>query len=492
MTLTDIALQTIDPIDLLKHTIDSLDLPADWVGIRAMREDRRQRSHRDGNPESNRRSRHQGAMVEVMVNGQLGYAATNHLSVDGLRQAAVVALAQAQAAIPWQIYKFQPAIRPQVFGVYHSPVSKPLKSLSTGEVNDLLTRICQGLKVSDKIVQTNANMTSQEVDTWLVSSNGTQIHQYFSLLTTHCGATAQDGAVVQTRTYNGPQAHCYQGGWELLGQRDDFWESVQQVGEQAVELLTAAECPEMTTTLVLAPDQMMLQIHESIGHPLELDRILGDERNYAGGSFVKPKDFGTLRYGAQLLNVTFDPTIDREFASYAFDDTGAVAERQYLIRDGVLERGLGSHESQSRLGVPGVACARATAWDRPPIDRMANINLEPGDLAFAHLIAAIEDGVYMEANRSWSIDDQRYKFQFGCEYAKRIRHGRLAETLRNPNYRATTPQFWHSLVHLGNRDTWRMFGTPYCGKGEPNQVVRVGHGAPTCAFANIEVFGGVG
>jgi predicted Zn-dependent protease len=277
-----------------------------------------------------------------------------------------------------------------------------------------------------------------------------------------------------------------------MAQDDALWHAVDQVGSQAVELLTADECPEMATTLVLAPDQMMLQIHESIGHPLELDRILGDERNYAGGSFVKPEDFGKLQYGSDVMNVTFDPTNTSQFASYGFDDTGAVAEKQFLIRNGRLERGLGSHESQTRLGIPGVACARVTSWNRPPIDRMANINLEPGDTPVEEIIAGIEDGVYMEANRSWSIDDQRYKFQFGCEYAKRIRHGELAETLRNPNYRATTPEFWKSLVKVGNRQSWKAFGTPYCGKGEPNQVIRVGHGAPVCAFESIEVFGGAG
>lgn len=490
--MTATPLRTSDPIDVLKQTLDSLDLPADWVGLRAVQEDRHQRSQRDGKPDQNRRSRHQGAMVEVMVNGQIGYAATNDLSVRSLQQAAAQAFDQATAAVPWQIYAFQSMVRPPGFGVYHSPTRQPLKSLASSEVNDLLFRICQGLNVSDTIVQATATITTQDIDTWLVSSNGTQIHQRFSLLTVHFGATAQAGTIVQTRNYNGPRAHCYQGGWETLGRQDEFWASVQQIGEQAVELLTADDCPEMATTLVLAPDQMMLQIHESIGHPLELDRILGDERNYAGGSFVKPEDFGNLQYGTSLLNVTFDPTVAHEFASYAFDDTGVAAERQYLIRDGILERGLGSHESQERLGVAGVACARATSWDRPPIDRMANINLEPGDRSLTDLIGSVDNGVYMEANRSWSIDDQRFKFQFGCEYARRIRQGKLAETLRNPNYRATTPQFWNSLVQVGNRDTWRMFGTPYCGKGEPNQIIRVGHGAPVCVFANIEVFGGAG
>ncbi|MEO0540374.1 MAG: TldD/PmbA family protein, partial [Cyanobacteria bacterium P01_A01_bin.105] len=241
---------------------------------------------------------------------------------------------------------------------------------------------------------------------------------------------------------------------------------------------------------VLAPDQMMLQIHESIGHPLELDRILGDERNYAGGSFVTPQDFGTLAYGSPLMNVTFDPTVIGEAASYGFDDVGTPARPEYLIRRGRLERGLGGLESQARLGVAGVANARASSWNRPAIDRMANINLEPGDQPFAAIIGQIERGVYMETNRSWSIDDQRHKFQFGCEYGRLIENGQLTHTVKNPNYRSTTPQFWHSLSQVGDRSTWEVYGTPFCGKGEPNQLVRVGHAAPVCAFEQIEVFGG--
>ena len=488
--MTATPLRTIaDPADLLQDAIASFNLVADWVGIRATREESVYRSQRDGKPESNRRSAAQGAMVEVLVDGQLGYAATNNFTVEGLRQAAQQAFQQAKAAAPWKIHAFQHNVRPTVLGVYQSPVEKPLKTLTTKHAHELLSRICQGLKVSDQIVQASASITAKEVDTWLASSSGTQVHQHFSLFTPSFGATAQDGAMVQTRSNNG-RGHCYQAGWEFFDVGDELWASVQRIGEQAIELLTAAECPDMTTALVLAPDQMMLQIHESIGHPLELDRILGDERNYAGGSFVKPADFGTLQYGSEQLNVTFDPTVEQEFASYAFDDTGVVAERQYLIREGILQRGLGSHESQARLGVPGVACARATSWDRPPIDRMANINVEPGDRSFGQIIGSIEDGIYMEANRSWSIDDQRFKFQFGCEYGRRIRNGQLAETVRNPNYRATTPQFWGSLAQVGDRDTWQVFGTPFCGKGEPNQIIRVGHGAPVCAFNQIEVFGG--
>ncbi|MGF1535836.1 MAG: TldD/PmbA family protein [Elainellaceae cyanobacterium] len=472
----------------LSKILSKIDLPADWIGLRGVRERSSHYTVRDGKPQHNGRSLEQGVMVEVMVDGHIGYGATNALEEAQLLSAAAIAYQQAKTASEWAIYAATQAARPQVNGRYASPVETALSALSAGEVNQLLVDLCSHMAISDRIVQTLANAAVTDRETWFVSSNGSEVYQRLAMIESHFGVVAQDGPVVQPRTHNGFRAHCYQGGWEHVP--NTLAPQARRVAEQALELLTAEECPDTATTLVLAPDQMMLQIHESVGHPLELDRILGDERNYAGGSFVKPADFGHLDYGSPLMNITFDPTVAHEFASYQFDDTGAPATREYLIQDGRLLRGLGSLESQSRLGVPGVACARATSWNRPPIDRMANINLEPGSESFEQMISGIEHGVYMEANRSWSIDDQRYKFQFGCEYAKLIENGQITRTLRNPNYRATTPQFWHSLTHVGDRSTWEVYGTPYCGKGEPNQVIRVGHGSPVCAFENIEVFGG--
>jgi predicted Zn-dependent protease len=474
--------------ELLK-AIDTLDVAADWIGLRAVKEWVSTHSVRDGLPQRNSKSVSQGVMVEVLVNGQIGYGAVNSFQIDRLQAAAQTAYQQALAASQWAIHPLTVSVRPKVVGNYTSPFLKPFNSLSSGEINDLLMQLCQELKVSEQIVQTNAIVYTTETESWFVSSNGSEVYQKFMMLETHYGATAQDGGVVQQRSNNGYLAHCYQGGWELFPE-PDLWEHSRLVGEQAVELLTATECPTATTTLVLAPDQMMLQIHESVGHPLELDRILGDERNYAGGSFVKPSDFGQLIYGSELMNITFDPTVPGEYASYSFDDVGTPATKEYLIQSGVLKRGLGSLESQQRMSVPGVACARASSWNRPPIDRMANLNLESGTETLSDLIQGIEHGVYMASNRSWSIDDQRYKFQFGCEYARLIENGQLTKTLRNPNYRATTPTFWHSLVKIGDDTTWKMYGTPYCGKGEPNQAIRVGHGSPVCVFTDIEVFGG--
>jgi predicted Zn-dependent protease len=475
--------------DLSNAIVALEDIPADWIGLRAVKETVGHHNVRDGKPQTNGKSLSYGIMVEVLVKGQIGYGATNVLTLDSIRAAAQTAYRQALAASEWSIHPLTTAVRPKVVGQYFSPFVKPLNALTPGEINDLLVRLCQTLKVSDQIVQTNATAITNETESWFVSSNGSEVYQKFLMLETHYGATAQDGAIVQQRSNNGYLSHCYQGGWELFPEAN-LWQRAQQIGEQAVELLTAEECPATTTTLVLAPDQMMLQIHESIGHPLELDRILGDERNYAGGSFVKTSDFGKLSYGSELMNVTFNPTIAGEFASYSFDDTGAPATREHVIQAGVLLRGLGSLESQTRAGIPGVSCARASSWNRPPIDRMANLNLEPGTDSFEDLIQNIESGVYMESNCSWSIDDQRHKFQFGCEYAKLIEKGNLTKTLRNPNYRATTPQFWHSLTGVGNDSTWQMYGTPYCGKGEPNQAIRVGHGSPVCVFSDVEVFGG--
>ena len=444
---------------------------------------------RDGLPQNNGKSLNMGAMIEVMVDGCLGYAATNSLNISSLQNAAEIAYKQALAARKWWIYPITKNIRPQVVGEYQSPYLEPFNAISPGEINDLLIRICQGLKINDKIVQTTARISTHQKETWLISSNGSEIYQKILTLGNHFSAIAQDGEIVQQRTNNGQEANYYQGGWELF-KEDNLWHQVQKVAEEVLELLTAAECPNTRTNLVLAPDQMMLQIHESIGHPLEIDRILGDERNYAGGSFVTKDDFGKLEYGSPLLNITFDPTVTGEFASYGFDDTGAIATKEYIIKKGILQRGLGSLESQTRANLPGVACARACSWNRPPIDRMANLNLEPGNATFEEIIAGIEHGIYMESNRSWSIDDQRYKFQFGCEYAKLIENGKLTKTLRNPNYRATTPEFWHSLIQVGDNSNWQIYGAPHCGKGEPNQMIFVGHGSPVCAFANVEVFGG--
>jgi len=474
----------------LKIALSHIDLPqAEWIGLREVKEINTTRYVRDRFPQSNGRSLSHGVMIEVLVDGQFGYASTNHLDLANIQLTAQRAYQQAKTAARWAIHRFTINQRPKAVGQYFSPFLKPTDAIAPKELNELLIEICDTLKVSDKIVKTSAYAVITAIETQFISSNGSDIYQKFLVVATDYAATAQDGAIIQRRGDNGQLARCNQIGMEVFD-RSAILQRAKVVGEQAVELLSATECPTETTSLVLAPDQMLLQIHESIGHPLEIDRILGDERNYAGGSFVKLEDFGKMQYGSSLMNVTFDPTRAGEFASYAFDDAGIPATKEYLIKEGKLLRGLGSSESQVRSGLQGVANARATSWNRPAIDRMANINLEAGEHSFESIIADIEHGVYMESNRSWSIDDYRNKFQFGCEYAKLIENGKLTKTLRNPNYRGVTNQFWSSLAKVGSQPTVEAYGSPFCGKGEPNQVIRVGHASPVCLFENIEVFGG--
>ena len=200
--------------------------------------------------------------------------------------------------------------------------------------------------------------------------------------------------------------------------------------------------------------------------------------------------FGTYRYGSALLDVTFDPERGEQQASYRYDDDGVPAEKSYIIRGGILERPLGSVFSQARARMDGTANARASSWNRPPIDRMANLNVEPGTSTFDDIVAGVEKGIVMTTNCSWSIDDSRNKFQFGCEKGQLIENGKLGPVVKNANYRGVSATFWRSLSAVGDASTLEVLGTPFCGKGEPNQVVHVGHASPVCRFDGVDVFGG--
>ncbi len=461
---------------------------AEWAGLRRVRTAGRGYRAKDGRFDSAFDFVDEGYMLEVLYQGQFGYAALASPDPATLRSAAERALRLAMAAAPRAIFRFDLEVRPPTMLRYESP-----RRLRAAFGADLLSRqavqLTEAMRISDKIVQAAAEIDARDIETEIVSTSGASIEQRIHLLGYGVQAIARDGGVTQLRSANGPRGRNHQGGWEFLDLAGGEAEA-RRIAEQALELLSAPECPAMKADLVLAPDQMMLQIHESVGHPLELDRMLGDERNFAGSTFVKLEDIGTLRYGSELMNITFDPTIPSEAASYGADDIGNPAKKEFLVKNGILVRALGSLESQQRSDKPGVANQRAQDWFRAPIDRMANLNLEPGKDRFEDIIASVEQGVFMEANRSWSIDDYRNKFQFGCEYARLIENGRLAKTVRNPNYRGVSATFWRNLFKVGDASTFGIFGTPNCGKGEPNQVITVGHASPACAFRDVEIFGG--
>lgn len=461
---------------------------ADYASIRFMRERNERISVRQNILQPIHVSDDAGAMVTVYKNGGIGYAATSDLSDAGLRAAGQAALEWAERTASCAVTDFSRLPRARVAGDYRSPVRKPWADTSLNDKIDLLKRESERLKAHPAIVDWEARMWNTEIESLIVDTEGSRVRQRNSILVPDLRATANRGTETQTRTFGGFRAG-RQGGLEVLDNLG-FFEAAPRVAAEAVQLLDAPNCPTGEFDLLLAPDQMILQIHESIGHPLELDRILGDERNYAGTSFVTLDMFGTYQYGSKLLNIVFDPTIEGEMASYGFDDEGLPAHREYIIKEGILLRPLGGRVSQARTGLPGVANSRACSWNRPPIDRMANLNLEPGTTPFDEMVAQVERGVYMQSNCSWSIDDSRNKFQFGCEVGHLIENGKITKMVKNPNYRGISATFWRSLKAVGTPDTFEVLGTPYCGKGEPNQSIRVGHASPAALFSNVQVFGG--
>ncbi len=429
-----------------------------------------------------------GAMVTVMHLGGYGYAATSDLSAAGLQEAMLRARSWAQAASGRTVTDYSKINMPCPKGRYHSPRSATPPQFSRREIIDMLMAESQACAIDERIVDWDASLWTVNIEQLYLSTDGADAAQSFHLVMPDLRVTANEGSDTQMRSFAGGGL-CQQGDLSVW-LNSGFQGSGQKVAQEALALLAAPNCPVGNMDLLLMPSQMMLQIHESIGHPLELDRILGDERNYAGTSFVTKDMFGQYQYGSPLLNVSFDPTRPEQLASYAWDDDGSPAQKEFVIRNGILERPLGGAISQARAGMPGVAAARACSWNRPALDRMSNLNIEPGNTSLQAMIASVERGVLMDTNLSWSIDDSRNKFQFGCEYGRLIENGELKGVVKNPNYRGISATFWRSLKAVGTADTLEVMGTPFCGKAEPSQVIRVGHASPACLFENVEVFGG--
>jgi TldD protein len=316
----------------------------------------------------------------------------------------------------------------------------------------------------------------------------------YSTRIVHVGAgittTAVRGGVVQRRS--APNSHggaCHQAGFEFV-RGLELEEEATRVGREARALLDAPVCPTGPTTLVLGSSQLALQVHESVGHATELDRIFGSEAAYAGTSWVTPSAIGSLEYGSDLMNVVADATEPGGLGTFGWDDEGVPAQRVPIVDSGRLVGVLSSREAAAELGLArSGGTARADGPDRAPLIRMTNIDLLPGDLSMEELLEDVEDGVFLETNRSWSIDDKRLNFQFGTEVGYRISNGELGELVRNPIYAGMTPEFWRSMDAVGDASTWHLWGLPNCGKGQPGQVARVSHGAPVARFRHVAVRG---
>ncbi len=465
----------------IKNLISKFKNEVEFLGVKSVVEKTTQISVRNELAEALSTQIDSGVRIEVMFNQHIGYASTTDTSDDGLLRAFQLAKAQTKHMSANKAYPFPHSIRPKALGQYRSQIQKPLDTLSLSQMQKVLQDCTQAMAASPLIFYRAANASIVETEEIKWDSLGSEFSQTFSIVNLDLMARAQDQNDIQTRSHN----LCLQIGAEVF-LRNLLFPLADQIAKEVLELIKAPNCPKGPLDLIISPDQMALQIHETVGHPLEIDRILGDERNYAGWSFVTMADFGHLDYGSSKMNITFEPDRFSELASYSFDDSGLKAEKQFLIQNGRLKRGLGSLESAERSQSPPVANFRSSSWNRPPIDRMANLNLEPGTTLLKDLVSKVEKGIWMSTNRSWSIDDYRRKFQFGCEYGVLIEEGQPKGVVKNPNYHGVSVPFWNKLADTSIESG--VYGSFYCGKGEPNQIIRVGHTSPYCLFKNVDIF----
>jgi len=323
---------------------------------------------------------------------------------------------------------------------------------------------------------------------WFANSEGAFIEQ--TIIETGGGmeCTAAGHGDVQKRSYpNSFGRHQGCVGYEFF-RAMDLPAHAQRIAEQAVALLTAQPCPSGITTVILDGTQVALQVHESCGHPIELDRVFGTEAAFAGTSFLTPDKLGTFRYGSEHVNITADATIPGGLGTFGYDDEGVPAQRVPIVREGVFVGYLTSRETAPLIGQErSNGSMRADGWNRIPLIRMTNVNLEPGQGTLEELIADTEEGIYMETNKSWSIDDKRLNFQFGTEIAWEIKNGRLGAMIKNATYTGITPEFWRSCDAVCGPEEWVLWGTPNCGKGQPMQIAHTGHGAAPARFRNVRV-----
>jgi TldD protein len=425
----------------------------------------------------------EGIGVRVLVKGAWGFACDRRLTEAGARDAALRACAFARAAAGRHARTLTP-VEPQS-GRYESAVERDPFAVPLADKVDLCLRADAALDGPDVTVR-RAMVRAQREHKLLLSSEGTEVEQVL----TECGAgidcAAARNGVYQMRSY--PSAHVgssCQLGWEYVDGLKLVGEA-PRVREQAAALLRADPCPSAVTTVVLDADQVALQVHESVGHPTELDRVYGTEASYAGTSFLKPEDLGSLRYGSEHMNITADPTTPGGLGSFAFDDEGVPAQSAPIVQAGTLTSFLTSRETAARIGAGQGGSMRADSWNRMPLVRMTNLHIEPGEGTLDDLLAEVDDGIYMETNRSWSIDDKRLNFQFGTQIAWEIKAGKLGRMLRDATYTGITPQFWGSLDAVAGRESWRLYGLTNCGKGQPGQGAHVSHGAAPARFLNVQ------
>ena len=471
--------------DLVQQAVDG---GASYADVRLVTRTSEQVRVWDGKTEELLSHSSRGFGVRVLVDGAWGFAGSPDLSSGRQTVSSALEVARASACLQKEPVELAPV--PVERTRWQNAFQINLHSISFQERLDLLMAADAAMAGVPGITQRKASMGFYFTDQLFASSEGAFIEQNLCACGAGLTALAAGEGEVQHRSY--PAS--FQGNYATAGYEHvlglGLVEGARTCAEQAAALLRADACPPGKTTLVMDSSMMTLLIHESIGHALELDRVLGSEASYAGTSFATPDKLGQLQYGSPQVTITADATLPGGLASFGYDDEGAPARRTILIDKGRLVNYLTSRETAARLGLPVSGSMRADGWQRTPLIRMTQINLEPGDSSLAEMIASTDQGIYMETVNTYSIDDKRLNFQFGPEIGWEIRSGKVGRMLKNVRFTAMTPEFWNACDAVGGPAEWKLWGIPVCGKGEPGQVVHVGHGSPPVRFRNIHVLGG--
>jgi TldD protein len=475
--------------DLMSRALDLARLRgAQYADIRVVNTRAENISVKDGIVDTLDFSESIGFGVRVLVGGAWGFASSRELTGEEIDRVTGLALqiAHASAMVSGEKVGLGPAVTSQ--GVYITPVQIDPFSVSLEDKLAVLMAADAEMAKEPGVKVRDSNLTAIREQKWFANTEGASTEQ--TIIETGGGiqATAVGDGEIQVRSYpNSFGRQQVTAGWEaLLGW--DLIGNARRVASEAVALLTADPCPSnLTTTLILGGAQLGLQIHESCGHPTELDRVFGSEAAYAGTSFLTTEKLNNFRYGSPFVNITADSVTPLGLGTFGWDDEGIAASSSYLVKEGQFVGYLMSRETATKIGKVSNGCMRASGWNRVPIIRMVNVSLLPGTWTFDDLVADTDDGVYMETNRSWSIDDRRYNFQFGTEMGYEIKKGKLGRQLRNCTYTGITPEFWNSCDAICSAGDWNMWGTPNCGKGQPGQVAHTGHGAAPARFRNIKV-----
>jgi TldD protein len=465
---------------------------ATYADVRVVDERGRALATKNGKIGNASDSRSQGFNVRVLVDGGWGFAASADLGRKAVEGTAAEAVAIAKASAKVKQNDVQLVPEKAVTAEWTTPHKIDPFSISIEQNLALLQKIDSELRSVKGVTLAETNMNFRREELWFFSSAGADIHQ--TKVTTGAGYVVYSfaGSEIQKRSYPNSFGGQWQNkGYELIDELK-LVENARRIGEEAVALHSADQCPQGVFDIILESSQLGLQIHESVGHPIELDRVLGMEANFAGTSFLTLENLRTLKYGSELVNVVADARQEHGpgLGTFAFDDEGVPAQCTPIISNGLFTGYLSSRETAALIGLQrSGGTLRAESWNRLPMIRMTNISILPGEkpLTGEQLISSTDHGILFQTNRSWSIDDKRYNFQFGTEIGWEIKNGKRTRMLKNPSYSGITTEFWNSMDAICSRDEWTLWGTPNCGKGQPQQVMGTGHGASPARFRKIKV-----